>query len=571
MSSLSTTQFLKDILWEHKYGFSSAICLMIIIGIIPCCSAVILGVFVDILNEESNITFWQWFYLALFWLIIGNGIWRLYDYIFLSLMSAVTTKSIYRYFSTLQRYNSLFFKKYTIGKINYNIMDVSRAIDQVFSHFNERIVQEISTILCSLIMIFYYDLYLGCIILFLLLCIMITAYVFSKYIKHLSFIFYEQRSNVSAIISDILLNILHVKNLFQFKKERSYVKDASQVLAKKDRNMQMMMLYSHTTQSIITIVGLTFSYYYLYQMKIHHLASVGIIIALFYLVQEIINSVWEITESLADLFEELGALNQVLKFINNQYVCHLDKASNIKPFVNGDIHLNKIGFGYDNNNSIFNQFSLSVKQGEKVGVVGISGAGKSTLSSLLNRSYDVLSGEITIAKQNITNIDLHDLRKNIGIISQQLILFNRSIRDNIAYGSNEDLQDQNIILAAKQAGIHDFIENLPEKYDTLCTNTSFSGGQKQRILIARLLCIKCKILICDEHTSGLDNFTNKVLQNVFNKVMHDKTVIYITHNLSLLKNVDRVIVLEYGKIIQNGKHDDLIKQDGIYKKLWSLN
>ncbi len=215
--------------------------------------------------------------------------------------------------------------------------------------------------------------------------------------------------------------------------------------------------------------------------------------------------------------------------------------------------------------------NLIIPKGQKLGILGPSGAGKSTLINLLTRFYDVNTGSIKIDEQILQDTNVQSLRKNIAVIPQDTILFHRSLKENIGYGFINPTMDE-IICAAKKAFAHDFINELPQGYDTLVgeRGVKLSGGQRQRIAIARAILKDAPILILDEATSALDSESEKFIQNSLRDLMQDKTVIAIAHRLSTIAHLDRLIVMEDGKIIEDGTHQQLLEKTGLYTKLWDM-
>lgn len=243
-----------------------------------------------------------------------------------------------------------------------------------------------------------------------------------------------------------------------------------------------------------------------------------------------------------------------------------DTAAEILGF-NSEINYKNIFFKYKDE-FVIQDVNLVIKKGEMVALVGSSGAGKSTLADLLPRFYDVSSGEILIDNHDIRDVKIKSLRKLMGIVTQEAILFNDTVANNIAFG-NSDRSKEEIIEAAKAANAHDFISELPERYDTVIGDrgSKLSGGQRQRLTIARALLLNPPILILDEATSALDTESEKLVQDALQKLMINRTSLVIAHRLSTIQNATRIIVLEKGKIVEQGSHQELISKKGIYYKL----
>ena len=227
-----------------------------------------------------------------------------------------------------------------------------------------------------------------------------------------------------------------------------------------------------------------------------------------------------------------------------------------------------------NEKMVFDDFNLEIEPRTKVGLVGYSGSGKSTLINLLMRFFDIKEGNggIEIDGQDIRDVSQESLRQNISYIPQDPILFHRTIRENIAYGKPNATEEE-IIEASKKACCYDFINELESKYDTLVgeRGVKLSGGQRQRIAIARAILKNSPILILDEATSALDSITEKEIQIALKNLMENKTVIAVAHRLSTLDNMDRIVVLDKGKIVEDGTKDELLNiRGGLFKKMWSM-
>lgn len=237
------------------------------------------------------------------------------------------------------------------------------------------------------------------------------------------------------------------------------------------------------------------------------------------------------------------------------------------------IEFENVSFHYDDSDElILDSINIKVEKGRVLAIVGSSGAGKTTLVDLIPRFYDPTNGKIVIDDINLKDVRIEDIRKLMGIVTQETILFNETVRSNISYGI-EDCTDEAIVAAAKAANAHNFILELPNGYDTIIgeKGTKLSGGQRQRLSIARALLKNPPIMILDEATSALDNESEVLVQEAIERLMAERTTFVIAHRLSTIRNADRIIVLDKGKIVQDGKHDELLAQDsGIYRKLYEL-
>lgn len=255
--------------------------------------------------------------------------------------------------------------------------------------------------------------------------------------------------------------------------------------------------------------------------------------------------------------------------VADKLVIDKDNAKKLK-IKEAEVVFDNVGFGYGDK-AVLKKFNLNIKNGEKVGIVGLSGAGKTTLCNLLLRMYDVDGGAIKINGIDIRDVTQDSLRKNISFVPQESTLFNRSILENIRY-ARPGASKADVIRAAKKANIHEFIMSQPNGYNTLVGNNGIklSGGQRQRVSIARALLKDAPILMLDEATSALDSENEMLIQKSLQHAMRGKTALVIAHRLSTLRNMDRIVVIKNGKIVESGSHKQLLRSDGAYRKLWDM-
>ncbi|MDY0990083.1 ABC transporter transmembrane domain-containing protein [Flavobacterium sp. CFBP9031] len=282
-----------------------------------------------------------------------------------------------------------------------------------------------------------------------------------------------------------------------------------------------------------------------------------------------------IAEMYAQIQKAVGATERVFELLEET-----PEEINAKPRlsavekIKGNVAFNNVAFSYPSRKEVqvLKDVNFNAEFGQKIAIVGPSGAGKSTISSLLLRFYDITSGEILVDGKNIYDYDLENLRGNMSIVPQDVILFGGTIRENIAYG-NPNASEEEIIAAAKQANAFNFVDGFPEKFETLVgeRGVKLSGGQRQRIAIARALLKNPSILILDEATSSLDSESEKLVQEALEVLMEGRTSIIIAHRLSTIRNADKILVLDNGRISEEGTHQELINlENGIYKNLSNL-
>ena len=288
-------------------------------------------------------------------------------------------------------------------------------------------------------------------------------------------------------------------------------------------------------------------------------------------VQQMYQPIKNFSQLNSTIQQAVSASERVFEILDEENkIFNLPDAKNIDVF-SKDIVYKNVSFEYEQNKSILKNINIDIKKGQTVAFVGSSGSGKSTIANLLLRFYDVNSGEILVDGTNIKNLTLESLRDKIGVVSQDVFLFNDTVKYNIAYGKL-DAGDEEIENAAKAANAHKFISAMPDGYNTLIgeRGMKLSGGEKQRIAIARAMLKNPPILVLDEATSALDSESEKLVQEAIETLMKNRTVILIAHRLSTVKNADQIIVIDKGTVVERGKHQELLDKNGVYAKLYNL-
>ena len=413
--------------------------------------------------------------------------------------------------------------------------------------------------LSTIILLFWLILYVG------------ITFLFTSHISIKNFLFSKKRSETTGKIVDSVSNIRSIKYYAQEKFEVSQIEQSMEKECDAQRSAMIIGYYSGFFRRCATTslsIGLVIFLIWGWIKEIITLGDIAMITAIANLVRSYSHS---IGGHLSTLFEGIGISNEALTLIQ-QPISVQDKP-NAKNFTlkSGNIIFDKITFTYKKDHpNVFDELNLSIPTKQKIALIGPSGGGKSTLVHLLLRFYDVENGAIKIDDQNIADVTQESLRKQIGIIPQDISLFHRTLMENIRYGDFTASDDQ-VVAAAKKAYAHDFISSLPDGYQTIVgeRGLKLSGGQRQRIAIARAILKDAPILILDEATSALDSESEQAIQESLKEIMKDKTVIAIAHRLSTIAHMDRIIVLDEGKVVEDGTHKALLKdKNGLYSRLW---
>jgi ATP-binding cassette, subfamily B, bacterial len=299
--------------------------------------------------------------------------------------------------------------------------------------------------------------------------------------------------------------------------------------------------------------------------------SVGTYSVLLFLIQRLL---WPLTR-LGDTFDQyqraMASTNRVMDLLDTPVTIPTGDITLSVENVRGEIKFQNVTFAYRDREPVIQNLSLHIPAGKTIAIVGSTGSGKSTLVKILLRLYEIHSGQITVDDINIQQLNLRDLRSSIGLVSQDVFLFHGTVAENIAYGTFS-VPDEEIITAAKIAEAHEFIVRLPQGYGTIVgeRGQKLSGGQRQRIAIARAVLKNPPILILDEATSAVDNETEAAIQRSLERITVNRTTIAIAHRLSTIRNADCIYVMEYGKLVESGTHQDLLERNGIYASLWRV-
>ena len=390
--------------------------------------------------------------------------------------------------------------------------------------------------------------------------------------KRLAFLSNVQAKIESGVSGQLLDSISNHSNVRMFCRRLFELSRLSFFLGQQKQAYTATFLYSvwvSSVQGVLIAIMMACSTYVLVHLYGKGLVTVGDFALILGLCMQTGHMMWYIMSEVDEFNKAVGRCKQSLAALIVPLDIRDRSDAGALECPRGEIRFNHVTFHYKNTTSLFHAQSVIIQAGQKVGLVGYSGGGKSTFVNLILRLYDVIDGAILIDGQDIRSVTQDSLREKIAMIPQEPSLFHRSVRDNIRY-SCLCASDAGVIEAAKNANAHEFIEKLPQGYDTLVgeRGVKLSGGQRQRIAIARAILRNAPILMFDEATSQLDSVTERLIQESLWELMHNKTTIVIAHRLSTLMRMDRILVFDNGKIVEDGAHSELIAKAGLYKKLW---
>lgn len=474
-------------------------------------------------------------------------------------------------FKHLQRLDQAYYDRRKTGVIMSNLTNDVAALQSAIVDNLVSFITEGVTLIGSLVSMLYLDWKLTLVTLVIVPVVLGIINIFGKRLRIAG---HDVQGRIADITSLLQETISGARVVRSFAREGYEVQRFER---ENQRNFRAVMRATKLTSLLSPLVefsaaiAVTVILWYGGYSVVTGAITAGSLIAFLIYAINLSNPVKRLSQVYGNIQKAMAAGDRVFAILDTKPEVVEKTNAIVLPEVDGRVRFDHVSFSYDGEKKALDDFSLDVPAGRVVAIVGPSGAGKTTIANLLPRFYDATEGAITVDGIDVRDVTFQSLREQIGVVPQETMLFNATIKDNILYG-RLDGTDKEVYAAAKAANALEFIERLPEGMDTLVgeRGSSLSGGQRQRIAIARAILKNPKILILDEATSALDTESEKLVQEALERLMQGRTAFVIAHRLSTIKNADQIVVLREGKLVESGTHDELLAAGGLYQHLYSV-
>ncbi len=498
--------------------------------------------------------------------------WRISDFNGTLMMSNVMARLKQNAFNYMLKHSYGFFTNNFTGGLVQRVNRFTRAFESLSNSIVYQIIPLTITILGSVIVTYFIAPVVSILIIIWIIVFVIFSLIISQWKLKYDIISAEADSQTTGYLSDSITNNNAISLFTGHGYESDAFKDVSNNQARKTRFSWYLSDTIDAVQSFLIVLIEFFIFYYTIKYWEKGFTTIGTFVLAQTYIIGLAQQLWGLNKTIRTIYQGIADAKEMVEILVKQY--EIKDSPDAKKLLvkKGEIVFKDVSFKFDENREVLNNLNLTIKQAEKVAVIGPSGAGKTTFVRLIMRLYEIVKGKIEIDGQDISGVTQDSLRENISLVPQDPVLFHRTLMENIRYG-RRDATDEEVIEAARLAHCAEFIDVLPDKYNTYVgeRGIKLSGGERQRVAIARAILKKAPILILDEATSSLDSYSESLIQKALDNLMKNCTTIVIAHRLSTIRKMDRIIVMEDGKIIEEGTHEELSnKNSGLYKDLWEL-
>ncbi len=494
-----------------------------------------------------------------------------HNYIFGFVGHRMTTDFRIEFFAHIQSLSLRFFHNRRVGEILSRMSSDISVIQNALVSIPVALLRQTITLIGALAIIFYLNWKLTGLILLVLPPLMLFARVFGKRLRNLSSVVQDKLARALVVLEEVVSSIKIVKSYTREPHEQKrFETEIETAFEESVKKLRISAFFGPFILGLTFLISASLIWYGGYQVM-QGATTPGELAAFFLYALIIAGPIGTFVKLYTQIQEALGAVRRVYEILDTEPRIVNPENPIELPRIEGRIEYDNVTFGYKEESPVLKQVSFVILPGETAALVGPTGAGKSTVIQLLHRFFDPDSGGIKLDGHDIRKLDRNNFLSQIALVPQETLLFGGSVRENILYGKL-DATEAELIDAAKSANAHDFIIQLEKGYDTLVgeKGIKLSGGERQRIAIARALLKNPKILVLDEATSALDNRSESQIQEAMDRLMHNRTTLIIAHRLSTVRDADKIVVLDKGRVVEVGRHDELMENESLYHNLYTM-
>ncbi|CAK8718708.1 ATP-dependent lipid A-core flippase [Candidatus Electronema halotolerans] len=572
MTNRTILRRLRETLRPYGSKLLVAMTAMVVVALFNAVQAYMVQPLLDKIFYEKNASWLTVLPLALLVIFFIKGIFYFFYSYLLEWVGQSVIKDLRKaIYSHLHELSMSFFYKNSTGELISRIMNDVAMLQGTVSHALIYILRDFFTVLGLLAVIFYMDWRLAMLSLIFIPMAAVPIVIFGKKFRRISTSYQQGMGEASDFLNETIRGIRIVKAFCTEKQEQTRFAAKMEQLFETLMSETRYRSLSHPMIEFLGGIGMALIIWFGGNEVLKGHSTPGTFMAFLTALVMLYEPVKGVSKLNSTIQSGLAGAVRIFALLDIEpEIKEKTRPTTLPPF-QGAIEFREVSFAYQPGELVLHKINLHIRQGEIIALVGPSGGGKSSLASLLPRFHDVCEGAVLIDGHDIRDLSLHSLRSQIAIVTQQTILFNDTVRSNIAYGS-PDCTEEDVCRAADAAFALDFIEDFPEGFDTMIgeSGVRLSGGQQQRISIARAILKNAPILILDEATSALDTESERKVQQALDNLMKNRTTLVIAHRLSTIKNADRIVVMQEGRLAEEGSHAQLLVLGGIYKGLHSM-
>ncbi len=524
---------------------------------------------ITVQRDLPQLTDAVWVFLAL---MVGQSVMSMaHSYLTAQVSQRIVADFRAHLFAHFQRLSLHFFSKRRTGEIVSRLMSDVGVIQSTLTETPIDSVKHLVTVIGGVGFLVVMNWRLCGLILLLLPLLALVARLFGRRLKSLSTLIQDHTAELTTLIEEVVSGIRIVKSFVQTAREEKRFRSVMDKLVATTLRRTAILAVFIPVSTLLTFTVAVAVLWYGGKQVIEGTMSPGDLFAFVLFAGILIGPFGSVARVFAQLKETQGATARVFEILDAQPEIRNSPDAKLLPTIQGQVKFDDVKFAYDERQEVLSSVSFEIQSGECVALVGPTGAGKTTIVNLLHRFYDPTAGSIWVDGYDLRTIQLDSLYRQIGLIPQETILFGETIFENIRYGYAEASAEE-VYAASEAANAHEFIQSLPDGYQTVVgeKGVNLSGGQRQRVTIARAFLKNPRILIMDEATSALDSQSETLVQSALTNLMAGRTTLIIAHRFTTIQSADRILVLHQGRIIEEGKHAALLERQGLYHQLYTL-